>query len=415
MLNQSKLKRKRLNRATASRSFAFLALITAIIPCFLTVKANEWSGNIASQTRLYSETGSRQQDTSQFSVGGEFEYVYQWDDSSITVAPRFRLDSEDVERNQFDLTELYFNHYTEAVEWRIGIKKVFWGVAESQHLVDIINQTDVADSFDGETKLGQPMINASFERDWGIIDAYVMPYFRERTFPGADGRLGLGYPVDEKAIYESNAKEHHVDLALRYAHSMGDFDFGVSIFDGTSREPLFNPVFDGAQLASLQAFYPQISQVGVDIQATLGAWLWKLEAIQRAGFGEDYLAAVGGFEYSFYSIADSDTDLGLIAEYQYDQRDIIQPLGLPITDKTVVGTRVALNDVQATDVLLVYIHEKQSDLGIFNLEFNRRIGNDWKLSLNASYFANKVESIQESPVYLIQNDSYLELNLAYYF
>jgi hypothetical protein len=393
-----------------------ITMSLVLLICYTTkLQANDWSGNIALQTRLFNETGSRQQDKSQISLAGEFEYVYQWDDSAITIAPRFRLDSLDEERNHFDLTEFYFNHFTDAVEWRIGVKKVFWGVAESQHLVDIINQTDVSDSFDGETKLGQPMVNASFERDWGILDAYIMPYFRERTFPGEDGRLGLGLPVIDRAVYESSSEEKHVDLALRYAHSIGDFDFGLSMFNGTSREPLFNPVFEQQQISKLEAYYPQISQIGFDLQATLGAWLWKLEAIKRHGFGDDYTAAVAGFEYSFYSIADSDTDLGLIAEYQYDQRDLIQPLGLPVADKSVVGTRIALNDVQATDFLVVYVHEKQSDLGIFNLEFNRRIGDDWKLTANASYFINKVESIQESPVFLIQNDSYVELNIAYYF
>jgi hypothetical protein len=401
----------RLNRLVAGISFVIVFSLASIS----SVQASDWSGNVALQTRLFSETGSRQQDTNQFSIAGEFEYVHHWDDSSITIAPRFRIDSVDDQRNQFDLTELYLNHYTEFVEWRIGVKKVFWGVAESQHLVDIINQTDTADSFDGETKLGQPMINASFERDWGTLDAFILPYFRERTFAGEDGRLGLGVPVLSDAIYESSSAERHVDLAVRYAHSVGDFDFGVALFDGTSREPLFNPVFEGEQISYLQAYYPQMSQIGLDLQATLGAWLWKLEAIQRKGFGEDYVAAVGGFEYSFYSIADSDTDLGLIAEYQYDQRDSIQPLGLLVSDKLVIGSRIALNDVQATDFLIVYVHEKQSDLGIFNLEFNRRIGDDWKLTMNASYFINKVDSIRETPVFLIQNDSYLEFNVAYYF
>ena len=34
-------------------------------------------------------------------------------------------------------------------ETRIGVSKVFWGVAESQHLVDTINQTDLAANPDG--------------------------------------------------------------------------------------------------------------------------------------------------------------------------------------------------------------------------------------------------------------------------
>ena len=29
------------------------------------------------------------------------------------------------------------------------------------------------------------MIKASFFRDWGQVDLFYLPYFRERTFPGA--------------------------------------------------------------------------------------------------------------------------------------------------------------------------------------------------------------------------------------
>ena len=40
----------------------------------------------------------------------------------------------------------------------VGAAKVFWGTAESRHLVDIINQTDAVEDIDEEDKLGQPMV-----------------------------------------------------------------------------------------------------------------------------------------------------------------------------------------------------------------------------------------------------------------
>ena len=42
---------------------------------------------------------------------------------------------------------------------RLGLRKVYWGVTESQHLVDVINQTEGVENLDGEDKLGQPMLN----------------------------------------------------------------------------------------------------------------------------------------------------------------------------------------------------------------------------------------------------------------
>ena len=79
------------------------------------------------------------------------EYYHEWETgSSFTFVPFARLDSADPERTHFDIRELNYLWVTDSLELRLGVGKVFWGVTEFVHLVDIINQTD------GEDKLGQP-------------------------------------------------------------------------------------------------------------------------------------------------------------------------------------------------------------------------------------------------------------------
>ncbi len=51
-----------------------------------------------------------------------------------------------------------------------------------------------------------------------------------------------------------------------------------------------------------------------------GNWLIKLESLYRTGEGGDFIAGVGGFEYTFVNIALSGIDLGLIGEWAYDER-----------------------------------------------------------------------------------------------
>ncbi len=72
-----------------------------------------------------------------------------------------------IQSTHWDIRELSWIHVGNGWESRVGIRKVFWGVTEGRHLVDIINQTDQVDQVDGEEKLGQPMINLSTVRDWG--------------------------------------------------------------------------------------------------------------------------------------------------------------------------------------------------------------------------------------------------------
>lgn len=55
-------------------------------------------------------------------------------------------------------------------------------------------------------------------------------------------------------------------------------------------------------------------------QYTKGSWLWKLEAIVRAGQGKTFVAGAGGLEYSFYNVFESGLDIGLVTEYLYDSR-----------------------------------------------------------------------------------------------
>ncbi len=91
--------------------------------------------------------------------------------------------------------------------------------------MDVINQIDSVESVDGEDKLGQPMVHLTAVKDWGVTELFVLPYFRERTFPGADGRLRTAVPVDtDHAQYESADKERHVDYAMRYSKTLGDWE-----------------------------------------------------------------------------------------------------------------------------------------------------------------------------------------------
>ena len=286
----------------------------------------EWdiSGNAGIQLRGFTQDGLwPEQNTSdaEMSISGEWEV--RWRDAEgdqrASFIPFARWDENDDERTHLDLREAYWAHEGLSykgmdIELLIGINKVFWGVTESVHLVDIINQTDLVEDLDQEDKLGQPMVNLAVQKDWGLLNVYILPYFRERTFPGVDGRFRAPLPVNwDDAEYESGDKDKHVDFALRYSHYFGDVDVGLYYFRGTNREPRLEVAPNGRELTP---FYDQVDQVGLDLQYTKDAWLWKLEAIVRDGYDESFMASVAGFEYTFYQVYESDADIGFLMEYQ---------------------------------------------------------------------------------------------------
>ncbi len=325
------------------------------------------------------------------------------------LIPFVRFDATDGDRSLFDLKEAFWAYEGGGYELLIGANTVFWGVTESVHLVDIVNQTDFAGDIDGEDKLGQPMVSLTLQRDWGEISAFVMPYFRERTFPGVDGRFRTPLPVDtDRASFESSDEERHVDFALRYSHYFGDIDIGVSLFSGTSREPRFSPSPDGQ---SLLPIYDQIDQVGIDLQYTKEAWLWKLEAIARDGATHSFTAAVGGLEYTFYQVRASAADIGLLVEYQYDSRNELEPVSIADND-AFVGARLAMNDVQDTSVLAGFSYDVDTGETFVNVEAERRLGEDWFGELRIRAFAG-ADSIDNT--FFLGGDDYLQLNIARYF
>lgn len=371
----------------------------------------ELSGNIAAEYRFFQhESPYAESGRHDASIVLAPEFYYQWDDGqqSLIISPFLRVDSEDDERTHADLRELQWLITDDDWELRLGIAKVFWGVTESQHLVDVINQTDFVENNDTEDKLGQPMINLSIFKEWGTLDFFVLPYFRERTFAGGDGRLRGPLVVDaDAASYESSAGRQHIDAAMRWSHSIDDWDLGVSHFYGTNREPVLRP---NATFDKLLPFYEIMHQTGVDIQYTDESWLWKLETIRRETSSDTFLALTGGVEYTFFGVFETDIDVGLIAEYLFDDRD--NAALAPFEDDILMGTRITWNDVQSTELLVGAIHDLSSENMSWNIEGSRRIGDRWKVSLEGRFFGSKQP---QGALFAIRDDDYVQLELARYF
>lgn len=374
----------------------------------LNVHAGEWSGYIAGEVRYFSHPplSSEQYDDINLSLFAQPEYSHEWDNGyqNVVFVPFVRLDQHDSERSHFDIRELTWLKAADTWELRSGIRKVYWGVTESQHLVDIINQTDLVDHVDTEEKLGQPMINLALIRDWGSLDFFILPGFRERTFPGQEGRLLLGgMPIKTDQVqYESGAKDKHVDWAVRWEIMLDDWDIGLSHFSGTSREPRFIPEVDG-----LIPYYEQIDQTGLDVQFTHEDLLWKFEMISRKGEEGGVTALTGGFEYTFVGVFDTDADIGLITEYLFADYQTTM-----FENDMMLGMRFALNDAQSAELLAGIIFDLDSDSKFYMIEASRRIGENWKLTLE-TYIYSHIPA--DDLAYGFRNEDLVQLELAWYF
>ena len=375
------------------------------------------------QLRAFPKRGLDGQSRTQASVSARLEYYRAWDAqrSSLTFTPFVRLDGEDDERTHFDVRELFWSRVGPDWDVHLGAKQVFWGVTEFKHLVDIINQTDLVENIDGEDKLGQPMAHLSLVRDWGILDFYLLTGFRERTFPGEDGRLRPPLPIDDDARFESGAGRWRVDGAVRWQHELGPLAFGIHHFSGTSRAPVLVPEPGPEGQAVLQPFYPVIDQTGVDAQAIVGDWAWKLEAISSSGYEGRYSAFNAGFERTLVGFLGGRGDLGLVVEYMFDDRDE-RAFDTLFEHDLAFGTRWQMNDVSDTQALVGVIWDVKTDEYVVKLEGSRRLGDTWTLTVEGRIFGGSERPAPDAPpsadpeyrAWPLERDDFLQLELTRY-
>ena len=378
--------------------------------------SQEISGFAQFQLRIFplSPLDERQEGTG-FSLAIQPEVYYDFGGSphSLLFTFFYRYDQYDKERTHYDIRELFWLYYSDNWEISAGFRKIFWGVTESQHLVDVINQTDFVENFNGEQKLGQPMINFIYIHDWGSLELFLLTGFRERTFPGVKGRFRFPILIDtENPIYESSAEYKHIDFAFRYVNYIGPFDFAISHFVGTSRAPRFTPIDSAGIDPYIQLNYDLMNQTGLEGQLTTGSWLWKFEGITRHTRGQRFYALTTGFEYTFSNISNSGLDIGVLGEWLYDDRDQFYFPPNPFSNHIFVGSRLAFNDVQSTEILAGVIVDYRG-AGIYpSIEASRRVGESFIVNLEARAFYNTEEG---DLLYFFRRDNSVQLEVNWYY
>tara|TARA_R110002126_G_scaffold54341_8_gene147162 strand:- start:1800 stop:3491 length:1692 start_codon:yes stop_codon:yes gene_type:complete len=366
---------------------------------------------LTAQQRYFSQTGSAGQARAHTLLSLLSDWSWQDDTAthSFQLTPFLRWQQRDSASNLIDLQQAYWRYAARNWEFKAGNDIVFWGVSESQRLVDVINQVDMVGGVELESRLGQPMLSFKGWNSAGTLELYLLPYFRERLFADPAGRLTTPWPVEHDiALYESSDKRNNLDVALRWSQRFSALDLGLSYFAGNSREPLLIPQ-PSSQL--LQPYYFQMQQFGVDAQVVAGDWLWKLESIYRRSGPQEFVATTAGYEYTRVGVFNQSWDLGWIAEYQYDSRG----LQAPVTGQNdiFVGWRLALNDVAGSEILFGVLQDlDRNNSRSAKLEASMRLTNSLRLRLNGWLFQS--DDISDV-LYNLRHDDYIELSLDYYF
>ena len=381
------------------------------------------SGDVSLQGRWYPQSPAfiGQSSSTVGAVANPSLYVEFTPNTSFTFSPLYRFDRADPQRTHGDVRDAYllvFGDWSN-ISWelQVGQGSVFWGVTELYNLVDIVNQVDLVEHPRNRPKLGQPMIHLTISGDWGIAESFVLPYHRKRTFPGPKGRLRSRFPIAENAVYENRREERHVDFALRYSNAIGPYDFGLSMFVGTNREPTFltnarsQPVI--SNVPTLQPLYEQIEQIGFDAQLTTSQLLYKMEAVQRKGMRnlvgdeENYRAVILGAEHTLHNVFQSAASLTLLGEWLYDERGS-RATSVWTNDLFISGF-LSFNDIMGTELIAGLLADLDHTYRSLNLEFKRRLSDSWTIRIESIV---NLSSDPEDVTYDGRRDSFVGIDFT---
>lgn len=452
--------------------FGVAALIaSAIAP--ITSSAGGFEASFTPEFTWYAaETGNQETDYSSNSsaaltAGGS------WGSSHhiIDIELFGRQDEQDPNRSHADVREALLTLVASNFELQAGIGRVFWGVTEAAHVVDVINQDDYVENVDGEDKLGQPMVALKWYSPIGDFSAYALPRFRERTFASETGRPQLPLDVhEEDAQFESADGNKNTDYAFRWKGYIGSLDFGLSWFNGTARDPRLVPCYrsgttranaDGsssdtpncdlnsgipnpppglfvllndtlalfglAQNSQQQAtqieqeiiseislvpHYDLMEQLGLDLQYTVGGTALKLEAVRRTQLEQDFWIGDIGLEHTISGIFRSDIDASLVVEYLYDERGEDERFISVFDDDVFVGSRIGVNNAADTQFLGGVIIDRNHGSRLYSLEASSRLNDSMLLSLETRFVSNAGE---DDPIKFSENEDTVRVQLNCYF
>ncbi len=388
--------------------------------------AFDFSAELGVEGRRFLQEGEyNHQVNDEYSVSWKPEFVWEGDSSETTFIPYFRKDFQDPDRSHSDIREAMWKGWSGPFELHVGVGKVFWGVTESLNLADIINQTDQVESPDGDEKLGQPMVQGIWLSDsWGTFNAFILPGFRERTFPGESGRYRLPIPFTD-AQYQASEEDKHIDYAFRWSNYYeflgAPLDVSFSLFHGTGRDPIY--IIEETEFSEdlivptgVIPYYVQINQAAMTLQYSLEGWLLKAEMRHRDVLSdefedEDADAAVTGFEYTIVGPLGLDFDLGLLMEYQWDSRGK-DSLAQSQNDMF-YAARLAFYDMDSSEILMGMTQDLDyPGSRLYSVEGNTRLNSFTKIAVRTLILtANNSDELMN---YIDRDDS-LEVGLTFYF
>ena len=308
------------------------------------------------------------------------EYNFFFENNSLSGKLKVKAALSDPEAAQdVDFNEAYLDYAYNDFNVLVGNNIVFWGKNEFYNPVDVVNSKDFSGGLAQGEKMGQPMINVKRYFDTSELNLFILPA-TTNTYPTSKVRPQLALNIDSADTFAKGASKNNTGMAARWSGYINEYDYGFSFYQGNTKDPAL--VVTAGQLVPK---YSEITQLGLDVQATRGDILYKGEMIYRdnqydySGNISDYTNLIVGLEQSNFGIFGQNWDLANIVEYAYDTRGSNSHHGYQ--NDVFFANRITLNDIHDTSILLALSRDLNTESGIFSSTISRRIFGLFKTDL----------------------------------
>ena len=400
--------------AAGTRALFSVTLLVLLVLAATNSEANDIRGKLGIDSQWFFDSPalSAQNDSRwQFSGYANVDWAGDIGENGAFALNLFARAAPDADDRFFgDIREGVFKFSRGDTEFKAGVLSETWGVLEAWNPVDIVNQRDMVEDFQGEAKLGQPGLAITTRNDELILSAFALTYSRERRIAEGEDRLRtLPAPVRAEHFEDGRSQP---SFAARAQYRSGDLDVAVSQFWGHAREPLYNARINPlGELTGFESYYQRISQTGLETQYVIGDSVIKSELIYQSGGADSFIGGGAGFESTFNRIGNSFASLTTYVEFYRDGRADNAPL-TPFQDEVFVGVRYNLNDTSDTLFEARCTHDLEWHSNLVDLRAQSRIDG---IGVIAAQLILPLNVNRDPALRGFENDKYLKLGLAWYY
>lgn len=374
----------------------------------LTLRASlELEGDVYPHEALYPDQSDR---PTRAAVIGRVQSAAAIDpDTDLVFDGRVAVMNSDPARTVGDISRATIERRAGGAVVNIGILDERWGVLDAWNPANVVNQLDLADDYQGGTRLGQPGIALKFTVDEVTVTLIGGAGARARRLPSTQDRYRIAsIPVAESRFEGGRAAPF---AAARAAYRAGDLEVAASHFHGTSREPEISVVV-GPRGPALRADYLVIDQTAVEAQYLWKDYVLRGEAIHRSGqTGRSFFGAGVGVERIFYGAFGGPADLQLFGEYYRDDRPRQAPTTAFQNDLS-LGGKLILNNPGSTEFSLRATLDLEHGSQLVEAGAQHRIGADNLVGLELTA---PIDVKRDPALASFQRDTRVRLSFTHFF